>query len=356
MKKTNLIIIALSSLLLFGCGSTNDYRDLDTVSDTQTETAEDTQPEDGKDENNTDSTGSDVATDEGIVNDDNQDGDTDTVDGETEEFAPAGSNLADATVITESEVNDFLHSPGVNGLLWEEFADVYSDEIGIYNIVYQLGDDTVDWNVLFDYVEAEYGEVYTDVSYISSSGLDEFLKKVLGVGINNGNISKNADYCSPLDTYFIMHGDTNYTTFTLSDMYVSDNKIYATLTDIDQFDNRDICVTMEVDAPRNLRICSIEKIGPQPHGLGYGSEFVFENSQYELIDESDLYGLTEWELKVARNEIFARHGRKFNNENLQFYFDNCSWYVGIYSPDEFDPSCLNRIELDNLDIIDKFTQ
>ncbi|MFR9148557.1 MAG: YARHG domain-containing protein [Hungatella sp.] len=34
-----------------------------------------------------------------------------------------------------------------------------------------------------------------------------------------------------------------------------------------------------------------------------------------------------WEaLRFAKNEIYARHGRRFHDSELQGYFDQLSWY------------------------------
>ena len=69
------------------------------------------------------------------------------------------------------------------------------------------------------------------------------------------------------------------------------------------------------------------------------------------------YGLSEWEVRIARNEIMARHGRRFNDQSLQDYFDSCSWYYGTLSPDEFDKnydSNLNEYEKKNATTIKEY--
>jgi len=58
-------------------------------------------------------------------------------------------------------------------------------------------------------------------------------------------------------------------------------------------------------------------------------------------------------LNYARNEIYARHGRKFNSQELQSYFNNQSWYYGIYSPEEFNPNWLNSVEKANVEFLKK---
>ena len=60
----------------------------------------------------------------------------------------------------------------------------------------------------------------------------------------------------------------------------------------------------------------------------------YSNTRY--LTENDLRGLSEWELKLARNEIYARHGRRFKDPALQEYFDAQSWYTGLYDPEDFD--------------------
>ena len=67
-------------------------------------------------------------------------------------------------------------------------------------------------------------------------------------------------------------------------------------------------------------------------------------------------GMSTWELCLARNEIYARHGREFKNEKIQEYFDNKDWYEGIYSPEEFDAmtSPLNDIERANAETIQSY--
>lgn len=67
--------------------------------------------------------------------------------------------------------------------------------------------------------------------------------------------------------------------------------------------------------------------------------------------KEDLDHLDEYGLCITRNEIYARHGRMFNDQEIQKYFDGQPWYVAEYSPGDFDDSCLNRIETANVELI-----
>lgn len=62
-------------------------------------------------------------------------------------------------------------------------------------------------------------------------------------------------------------------------------------------------------------------------------------------------GLSDEECKLARNEIYARHGRKFKDEKLQAYFDARDWYEGTIEPDDFEESLLSEIEIANRDLL-----
>lgn len=48
---------------------------------------------------------------------------------------------------------------------------------------------------------------------------------------------------------------------------------------------------------------------------------------------SEVSGLSDWQLLIARNEIYARHGLGFKDESLRGYFQSKSWYHELYSAD-----------------------
>ena len=83
-------------------------------------------------------------------------------------------------------------------------------------------------------------------------------------------------------------------------------------------------------------------------------EFILPDSNHRFYERSELENLTDDELRLARNELYARHGRKFRNEDLQQHFSSMSWYSPEYDPDEFDRdqnNILNRYEIHNRDLI-----
>lgn len=76
------------------------------------------------------------------------------------------------------------------------------------------------------------------------------------------------------------------------------------------------------------------------------------DSATHVYTKDELSGLSNWELYIARNEIYARHGRGFQNQDLRDYFAGKSWYTERYSPEAFDSQVsLNSVEQQNADTI-----
>ena len=63
-------------------------------------------------------------------------------------------------------------------------------------------------------------------------------------------------------------------------------------------------------------------------------------------------GLSKEDLRYARNEIYARHGRRFASADLQAYFDAKPWYKGTIDAAKFDDKVLSKIELENIKLIE----
>lgn len=80
-------------------------------------------------------------------------------------------------------------------------------------------------------------------------------------------------------------------------------------------------------------------------------DYILPDSDIKLLSKSDLAKLSKEECKLARNEIYARHGRKFKDEELQKYFDSKSWYEGTINPEDFLDTRLSDIEIKNRDLI-----
>lgn len=80
-------------------------------------------------------------------------------------------------------------------------------------------------------------------------------------------------------------------------------------------------------------------------------EYVLPESSVRRYSYSEVAGLSDWDLKVARNEIYARHGYRFESSDLQSHFDGCSWYEARTPAGQFDDGLLNDIEKQNIELI-----
>lgn len=83
-------------------------------------------------------------------------------------------------------------------------------------------------------------------------------------------------------------------------------------------------------------------------------EYVCPDSATEKLTKSQVLNLSKKERWIAKNEIYARHGRKFNNQELQEYFNSTSWYMGIIEPEDFDESVFSKVEKANVRLLAKY--
>lgn len=82
-------------------------------------------------------------------------------------------------------------------------------------------------------------------------------------------------------------------------------------------------------------------------------DYIFSDSNHRYLTQDEVKGLSKEDFRIARNEIYARHGRKFNAQDLQEYFNSKTWYQGTIAPEEFDESWLNSYEKENIQLLIK---
>lgn len=83
-------------------------------------------------------------------------------------------------------------------------------------------------------------------------------------------------------------------------------------------------------------------------------EYIFQDSNSRYLSEEEIRNIEADKLRIARNEIFAKHGYIFNDEELNKYFNNTSWYEGTIPSDQFDmDAVLNDFEKKNVELIGK---
>lgn len=83
---------------------------------------------------------------------------------------------------------------------------------------------------------------------------------------------------------------------------------------------------------------------------------ILPGSDSRYYHKLDLEGLTPQQIRIARNEIYARHGYIFNSQDLQEYFSEKSWYYPSIAAEDFNEGMLNQIERANLDMIKEYEE
>ncbi len=84
------------------------------------------------------------------------------------------------------------------------------------------------------------------------------------------------------------------------------------------------------------------------------SEYILPYSNTRYLTEEDVAGLGKDEIRIALNEIYARHGRIFQSEDLNAHFSSKSWYEPKYSAEEFsavESSIMNDYEKKNIEFL-----
>ena len=77
----------------------------------------------------------------------------------------------------------------------------------------------------------------------------------------------------------------------------------------------------------------------------------YPEASTRYLTNNDLRNKSRWQLKIMRNEIYARHGFIFQTREMKNYFDNQSWYNPVY----YDVThMLTSLEKSNIAYIKKY--
>lgn len=133
---------------------------------------------------------------------------------------------------------------------------------------------------------------------------------------------------------------------------------YQTNDTISEIINRDIYVNYNSDSVTARNLYTYTPSDFMEATVSYAqinvNGFVFQDSDSRYLTVADLRLLSDQELRIARNEIYARRGRKFTDTNLRNHFNGCSWYRGTIEADNFSESVFNEYERANAYFIREF--
>ena len=85
--------------------------------------------------------------------------------------------------------------------------------------------------------------------------------------------------------------------------------------------------------------------------IPFEDSYMIPGSDVRYVTMEDVAGFSKEEVRIAINELYARHGRMFRAEELQEYFNAKSWYEPIYTPDDWQEEWLTDVECYNRDFL-----
>ncbi|MDO5538489.1 MAG: YARHG domain-containing protein [Eubacteriales bacterium] len=105
---------------------------------------------------------------------------------------------------------------------------------------------------------------------------------------------------------------------------------------------------------------AVDDVQQTSDGYYYEADYVIPDSSQRYITREELQGLTEEQILLARNEIYAKHGRIFNNEKLDEYFRGKNWYMpsveGAEFTEEYAARVFNDYEIKNISAIVEYEE
>lgn len=171
----------------------------------------------------------------------------------------------------------------------------------------------------------------------------------------NGNVSYCGNFDLPCLFYkaekgkgiYAVYGHMGYETvtrITLEDGLLKTKELWSKEVPGDYYSNNKEIRTTQVSNEVSIDDTSYDA----------GGNYILPYSDSCYLSDSDVNWMSSADLRLARNEIYARHGRIFDSADLNDYFNSQSWYVGLYTANEFDESCLNKYEKANVLFIQSY--
>lgn len=209
---------------------------------------------------------------------------------------------------------------------------------------------------------AENASYYSKSDVIELSNMTGIPVYVIGIGdeIERSDLTELASSCN--GQYFdAATDDLAHTLESIySSIYSEQRNMYRVVFTSSYSDNKNDYRTVRLDTAENSpyfgtferSYVPVDNI-PMYESYVVSNDYVLPDSSSRYLFRGELENLSLWELYLARNEIFARHGRGFNNQDLVDYFATRTWYSEYYSPDQFDAmkSPLNDYELKNVELM-----
>ena len=278
-------------------------------------------------------------------------------------FSGTTSPLLTGTTLSDRELKTIeknLNGVGYYGFLRSTYSDpTYIDWFEVFYVGAGFDRGYPSKEVIDAYLKAAgYDEMMTDLTTVSGDNVKQYVKATTGHDYSEMKKPLDWVYLDEYDLYCYEHGDTNQSQVEVISGVVNGDEYTVTYTD--QAGDR-YCVTFAENGDYYRFIANEPEwfvLDPTNGGdidqSTITDGMLIPDSDSRYLTEDDLKGFTAEELRIARNEIYARYGRKFSDTKLQEHFNSMDWYFPLTEPGDFDESMLNDYEVKNLELIAKY--
>lgn len=248
--------------------------------------------------------------------------------------------------IDEDEIPELLCS--LENEAAKTYVYFYKDGVGVVSLCNAEGEC-----LYYDHKNLCSGKV-------GRSNANDYTKYVCGLENNKSTLFFNG--------YVTQNKNNSRVKYMINGEEVSETEFYAAYNDVFHIDGEEP-VDVFMDGPdfsEDLMTAYYDSLLPIKRGeqsapetvspetqasVQLSGDYILPDSSSRYLTENEIRALSKDEMRLARNEVYARHGRKFSAEDLQAYFNSKSWYSGTVEPNNFDESVLNEYEKANLDLI-----
>ncbi len=279
---------------------------------------------------------------------------------ETKAKASAAEDIVyDVNNLTQEQQNMLAPMDAVGAVL-----DVYNPD---YSVSYDVNNPDCVWQALYYMIVDYFQTLFSDSSGLtvetgSLLASEELLKECVYAMFSDfdGNLPDETDYEKAGESYvfylsnrgdefpmissWIEHPDGTCTAET--QLWVDAKSNLA-----EEF-RFELIPNAHVDQYENpLFFYSIDSVEVLYPDVQEESAYILPDSDSRFYTEVELSTLSEEEFTLAKNEIYARHGRIFTTDYIREYFESQPWYQGTIEPDDFSDSVFNEYEQANIDLM-----
>lgn len=147
----------------------------------------------------------------------------------------------------------------------------------------------------------------------------------------------------------VAEGNHLYSTLYSEGYVISQSPEAGTKASTDMVITLDISLGQEYTEPQTQ---PQEESSQTDNSSAADNSFIFANSDSSYISNSEVKNLSDSELELALNEIYAKRGWIFSDAELSAYFNSKSWYTPRYTSSEFSKNVtFNEYEQANINLI-----